>query len=191
MPDNDRFRRGLSGRWLRVQRSISAGDRPDRIADLVVKATADDLRRSGGIGAVAEQVEVAEARHAGARWSDAIMDEESVSSRHQMTLLAAQRLTQQWALTSPVSALEALAERVISNLIDDRFDRMLPNLLGPGKLTAGQFADLREVIHLHPQRTKLRDQLVKHPDATRLQAPRRTARPTKPQDLLNTDLDDL
>ncbi len=191
MPDSDRFRSGLSGRWLRVQRSISAGDRPDRIADLVVKAAAADLRRSGGIRAAAERAETAKSRPDDPGWFDAIQAADTVSSRHELTLLAAERLTQQWALTSPRTALEALAERVISNMIDDRLDRMLPNLLGRGKLTAGQFADLRDLIQLHPQRTRLRDLLVKHPDAARLHAPRRTVRPSKTDDLLNTDLGDL
>jgi hypothetical protein len=90
-----------------------------------------------------------------------------------------------------VAALEAFAERVISNMTDDRFDRMLPNLVGPGKLTASQLADLRDVVQRQPQIAKLRDQLVRHPDAVGLQAPRRTVRPRKIDDLLNTDVSEL
>ncbi|HBX80821.1 MAG TPA: hypothetical protein DEG88_03340 [Propionibacteriaceae bacterium] len=119
------------------------------------------------------------------------MDEASVSSRHHLTLFAANQLTRQLALTSPVTALHAFAERVISNLTNDRFDRMLPNVLGPGKLTAARFADLRDDIQRHPQMTKLCDQLVKHPDAAGLHAPRGTVRPRKIHDLLNTEVSEL
>ncbi|WP_028708698.1 hypothetical protein [Propionicicella superfundia] len=191
MPDNDRFRWGLSARWMRVHRSISAGDGSDQIADFVVKAVAADLRRSGGIEAAAERAEAVEWRPDSVRWSDPIQDQDSVSSRHQLTLLAVDQLTRQLALTSPVTALEALAERVISNMTDDKFDRMLPDVLRLGSLTAAEFADLRDVVHGHPQMALLRDQLVKHPSAAGLQAPRRTVRPPKVADLLNTDLGDL
>ncbi len=191
MPDNDRFRFNLPGKWLRVQRSIGSGDRPERIADLVVKAAAEDLRRLGGLGAMAERIDTVQARSETAGWSEAILEEESVSSRHQMTLLAADQLTKQWALTSPMSALEALAERVISNMTDDRFDRMMPNLVGQGKLTASQLADLRTIVREQPQMAKLRDRLVQRPDAVGLQAPRRSTPSRKLDDLLNTDLGEL
>lgn len=191
MPDNDRFRSGLSERWLRVQRSISAGEHSDRIADLVVKATAEDLRRLGGLTAAASRAGASEPRADSAGWFDTIQGEDTVSGRHYLTLLAVEELTQQWALTSPATALQAFAERVISNVTDDHLDRMLPYLLGPGKLTAAQFADLRDDVRRQPQMTRLRDQLAKHPDASGLRAPRRVARPRAIGDVLNTDLEDL
>lgn len=190
MPDNDRFRRGLSARWRRVQRSIRAGDRPDQVADLVVKAAAADLRRSGGIAAVAERADLTQARP-DTQWTDVILDEGSVSGRHEVTLLAAERLTHQWALTSPLSALESFADVMIAKLADDRFDRMMPELVGRGGLTATQLADLRDIVHRHPQMVMLRDRLVKHPDAVGLQAPRRMVHRRRIADLLNTEVTEL
>lgn len=191
MPDDDRFRRGLSRLWMRVQRSISAGDHQDRTADLMAKAVADDLRRLGGLGALAKQAEATELRTEGAGWFDTILNEPTVSKRHYLTLLAAARLTQDLALTSPVTAVEALAERLISDIADDRLDRMVPSLIGPGGLTAVQFADLREGLGSNVQMIKLRGQLSRHPDADGLRAPRRRVRPSPVKDLLNTDLSEL
>lgn len=68
---------------------------------------------------------------------------------------------------------------------------MLQSVVGSGKLTGAQFAELRDQLHRHPQMIKLRDQLLKHPDAIGLRAPRRTTRPAAYKDLLHTDLGSL
>jgi len=158
---------------------------------LLVKAAAADLRKIGGLGSAPARITAAKHSTDNIEWSSTILGESSVSDRHCMTLLAVSQLTQQLALTSPVTALYALAERFIFNMTDDRLDRMLPSVLGPGKLTATQFADLREEVQRAPQIILLRDQLVKHPNAIGLRAPRRVVRPQNPGDLLNTDLGDL
>ena len=191
MPDDDRFRYGLSRRWLQVRRSIADRELCDRTADLVAKAAADDLRKLGGLRAVHSAVPSADLRAEGPAWPDTILNEPTVSGRHILTLFAAVQITEQLALTSPAAAARAFAEKLISNIADDRLDRMLPGLLSAGTLTAAQFADLRDEIHRHPQLTKLRDQLVKHPDAIGLRAPRRTIRPSGLKDLLNTDIGSL
>lgn len=188
MPDDDRFRWELRAKWLRVQRSISAGHDIGRIADLLVKAVAADLRQVGGIRAGAG---AAEARSgSGVSWSETILDGSSVSSRHYSTIKAAVRLAEPQA-ASPLRASQAVARELIASIMDDGFARMLPLIVVTGSMTAVEFADLRDVLGRHPQVAKLLENLVKHPDARGLSAPRRTVPLTRAADLLNTDLSEL
>src|SRR2546423_7084607 len=55
MPDGDKIPIGVSGRWVRVFKSLDAHDAVERIADAVAGAVASDVRRAGGLTGLARR----------------------------------------------------------------------------------------------------------------------------------------
>jgi hypothetical protein len=189
MPDDDRFRSGLPWRWRRLRRSLAGGDSLDRQAELVVSAVAAELRRSGGFGDLGEIAGVAESRVHEA--SAAIVESEDMSRRRQLTLAFATVASDQLALTSPLEATENLVRRAVADVVWDRIDRMVTELVGPGKYTAPELIERVEGVLGHDQVTKLVMRVVKNPDTQKLRAPKRISKPASPPDLLHADLGDL
>lgn len=190
MPDDDRFRSGLPSGWLRVRRSLAEGDSLDRRAELVASAVAADLRRCGGLGNLGG-VAAAAVNQAQAEVPAAILASENMSERHQLTLAFAIVVSDQLALTSSLEATENLVKRAIADVVWDRIDRMVKDLVGPGKFTAPELIELVEAILGHEQLAKLCERIIKNPDTTKLRAPNRITKPPSLDDLLDTDLGDI
>lgn len=198
MPDDDKLPRSLSGRWRRVLKAIQAGEPQADIAYHVARATADTLRRVGGIpslsalGAQVHQAAIdASAQPGGlARRRDLPAHVPTRLACRAVDVLSAV-MKDRLALTSPDSAALLLARRVVADVAYAfGLDRMAPVLLADGY----GHTELRRQFDNLAQSNPLGDlakRLIAHPDAVGLRAPGQPRTKLATADLLDVDVREI
>lgn len=201
MPDDDRLPRYLSRGWRRVLKAFQAGESQEDIAYHVVRATAETLRRTHGIpdlpalGArLHEAASAGSDEHAAGRDSYRATEPPHIPTR--MARRAADVLSavmkDRLALTSPESAAQMLARRVVADVAYAfGLDRMAPVLVAGGYSPLELHRRFEDITQSNPL-GELAGRLLTHPDANGLRAPgQRRPKPLATADLMDVDLTEM
>jgi hypothetical protein len=189
MPDGDKIPIGVSGKWLKVFKSLDARDSVERIADAVVGAVASDVRRAGGLSGLGRLGGLPDAESRASRSS--VRSEPPGELVGAFTGEVALALSDHLALVSGHQASYRFAERLVERLAWNKFDRMMTRLVGDKKYSVTELLGrFRQVLSDEQVRNLVR-RILRHPTGDGLRAPNKRTRRLSPQELLNTDLESL
>lgn len=196
MPDDDKLPRSLSARWRRVLKAFRAGESQEAIEHYVAKATAETLRRTHGVPelpVLAGQMYLAAAPGYAADGSC-----RRARSAHIPTRLARQAvdalsavMKERLALTSPETAAQLLADRVVADVMYAfGLDRMAPVLMGDGFDPVELRRRFEGIAQSNPLR-ELAKRLLAHPDGSGLRAPGQRRPKLATADLMDVDIEEM